>query len=129
MARRSRCHQASAGLNPAQGPLVSTYQTGIADYGIVDRAVGDAALGAYAELYGRVERKLFAEVAAGRSAPALKSMYLQRHGIPARLFNAVRVSLDGKMSSVRETMALRRDSLQRRIPRAERQVSDCAERG
>ena len=45
------------------------------------------------------------------------------------MFNGVRVSLEGKMSSVRETMALRRDSLQRRIARAERQVSDSAERG
>ena len=77
MARRSRGHQASAGFNPAQGPLVSTYQTRIADYGGVDCSVGDAALSAYAELYGRVERKLFAEVAAGRSATSLKSDYLQ----------------------------------------------------
>ena len=59
----------------------------------------------------------------------LKGEYLQRYGIPARLFNAVRVSLDGKMSSVRETMALRRGRLERRIARAERQVSDAAERG
>ena len=68
MVRRSRGHPASAGLNPAQGPLVGTYQTRISDYAGVDRAVGDAALDAYAELYGRVERKLFAEIAAGRSA-------------------------------------------------------------
>ena len=52
-------------------------------------------------LYGQVERKLFAEVAAGRSAAPLKSDYIREHGIPARLFNAVRVSLDGKVSAVR----------------------------
>ena len=129
MAHRSRGHQASAGLNPAQGPLVSTYQTRIADYDSVDRAVGDAALGAYAELYGRVERKLFAEVAAGRSATSLKSVYLQRHGIPARMFNAVRVSLEGKLASVKEQQKLRLDDLQRRMARAERKVSDAAHRG
>ena len=106
-----------------------TYQTRIVDYGGVDRAVGDAALAACAALYGRVQRKLFADVAAGSSATSLKSDYLQQHGIPARMFNAVRVSLEGKMSSVRETMALRRDSLQRRIARAERQILDAAERG
>ena len=122
MARRSRGHRASAGLNPAQGPLVGTYQTRISDYGDVDRSMGDAALAAYAELYGRVERKLFAEVAAGQSATSLKSVYLQRHGIPARMFNAVRVSLEGKVASVLGTMALRQDSLRRRIARAERQV-------
>ena len=129
MARRSRGHQASAGLNPAQEPLVSTYQTRIADYGRVNRAVGDAALDAYAELYGRVQRKLFAEVAAGSSAASLKSVYLQRHGIPARMFNGVRVSLEGKVASVREQQKLRLDSLGRRMARAKRQIADAAERG
>ena len=129
MVRRSRGHQASAGLNPAQGPLVSTYQTRIADYGSVGRAAGDAALDAYAELHGRVERKLFAEVAAGRLATSLKSVYLQRHGIPARMFNGVRVSLDGKVASVKEQQKLRVESLGRRVARAERQISDAAERG
>ena len=86
-------------------------------------------LAAYGELYGRVQRKLFAEVAAGRSTMSLKSAYLKRYGIPARMFNAVRVSLDGKISSVRETMALRRESLQRRIARAEEQIADAAEHG
>ena len=129
MARRTTGHHASAGLTPTQGPRVSTYQTRIADYGSVNRAVGEAALDAYAELYGRVERKLFAEVAAGRSPSSLKSVYLQQHGIPARMFNAVRVSLEGKVTSIREQQKLRRDDLQRWIARAERQVSDAAERG
>ena len=115
----------TAGTRPATG----TYQTRVSNYSGVYRAAGDAALSAYAELYSRVQRKLFADVAAGRSGRSLKSAYLTRYGIPARMFNGVRVSLEGKMSSVRETMALRRDSLQRRIARAERQVSDSAERG
>ena len=122
MARRSRGHPASAGLNPSQGPLVSTCQTRISEYGGIDCVVGDAALAACAELYGLVQRKLFAAVAAGRSPASLKSVYLQRYGIPARLFNAVRISLDGKIASVRAAMGLRRDSLQRRIARAEREV-------
>ena len=77
-------------------------------------------MGAYAELYGRVERKLFAEVAAGRSATALKSMYLQRHGIPARLFNGVRVSLEGKLASVKEQQKLRADDLPYRLSNSAR---------
>ena len=104
-----------------------TYQTRISDYGGVDRTVGDAALDAYAELYGRVQRKLFADVAAGSSAAALKGPYLKRYGIPARMFNGVRVSLEGKVASVREQQKLLLDSLQRRIARAERQLSDAAE--
>ena len=106
-----------------------TYQTRISDYGSVNRSVGDAALDAYAALYGLVQRKLFADVAAGRSAASLKSAYLKRHGIPARMFNAIRVSLEGKSASVTEQQKLRLGDLQRRIARAERQVSDAAEHG
>ena len=108
--------------------LTATYHTRVRDYSGVDRDAGDAALSAYGELYGRVERKLFAEVAAGRSAVSLKSEYLQRYGIPARMFNAVRVSLEGKVASVKEQQKLQLDSLGRRIARAERQIADVAER-
>ena len=108
---------------------IGTYQTRVAEYSQVDRAAGDAALSAYGELYGRVQRKLFAEVAAGCSAKALKSEYLKRYGIPARMFNAVRVSLEGKVSSVKEQQKLRVDDLQRRIARGERQIADAAKRG
>ena len=61
MVRRNRGRSASTGLNPSHGPLVSTYQTRIADYGDVEPTHGEAALAAYAELYGRVQRKLFAD--------------------------------------------------------------------
>ena len=108
---------------------MATYQTRIRDYGGMERVDGDAALSAYAELYGRVERKLFAEVAAGRSATSLKSGYLKRFGIPARMFNALRVSLEGKVASVREQRKLRVDSLVRRITRTQRQIASAAEQG
>ena len=109
--------------------LTATYHTRVREYAGTDREGGDAALSAYAELYGKVERRLFAEVAAGRSATSLKSQYLKRHGIPARMFNGVRVSLDGKVASVKEQQRLRLDSLGRRIARAERQIADAGERG
>ena len=108
---------------------LGTYQTRVSEYAGVDRALGDAALSAYGDLYGGVQRHLFAVVAAGQSAAALKSEYLQRYGIPARMFNAVRVSLDGKVASVREQQKLRLDDLQRRIARAERQIAEAGERG
>ena len=106
-----------------------TYHTRIRDYGGLERAAGDAALSAYAELYGRVQRKLFADVSAGRSVTSLKSAYLEQHRIPARMFNGVRVSLEGKVSSVKEQQKLRVDTLGRRVARAERQVADATERG
>ena len=129
MIRRSGGHQASIGWDAAQGRLVATYQTRISDYANMDRLEGAAALSAYAELYGQVQRKLFAAVAAGRSAVLLKSEYIKEHGIPARMFNAVRVSLEGKVSAVRAAQRLRQDSFRRRIDRAERQVAKAEEQG
>ena len=98
MVRRNRDHSASTGLNPSHGPLVSTYQTRIADYCDMEPTHGEVALAAYAELYGRVQRKLFADFSAGELPASLKKVYLQRYGIPARMFNGLRVSLEGKVS-------------------------------
>ena len=129
MVRRNRGHSASKGLNPSHGPLVSTYQTRIADYGDVEPTHGEAVLAAYAEFYGRVQRKLFADFSAGESPASLKKVYLQRYGIPARMFNGVRVSLEGKVSAVQKSMGLRLDNLQRRIGRAELEIAKAVERG
>ena len=109
--------------------MKATCQSRISEYVDIGRGAGDDALAAYAELYGRVERRLFAEVAAGRSAGSLKSAYLPRYGMPARMFNGVRVSLEGKIASVREQQKLRADDLGRRIRRAERQIALAVERG
>ena len=109
--------------------MISTYQTRISDYAGMDRLEGDGALAAYAGLYGRVQRKLFADVAAGRRAISLKRAYLERYGIPARMFNGIRVSLEGKVASVREQQKRRGDDLRRRIARAEGQISHASEHG
>ena len=105
----------------------ATYQTRISDFADMDRASGDKLLSAYAELYCRVQRRLFADVAPGRSAVSLKQEYLRRYRIPARMFNGVRVSLEGKVASVREQQLLRRDELQRRIARAQDQITQAGE--
>ena len=110
-------------------PPTATYQTRVRNYSGVERAAGDAALSAYAELYGQVQRKLFAEVSAGRSSASLKNEYLGRFGIPARMFNGVRISLEGKVASVKEQQKLRSDSLVRQIASAERVIAEVARRG
>ena len=107
--------------------MKATYQTRINDFAGLDRRNGDALLSAYAELYCRIERKLFAEVSAGRSAASMKGEYLGRYGIPARMFNGVRASLEGKISSVKGAMELRRDELQRRIARAQGQIAQAGD--
>ena len=112
------------GFSPARPVTVglsrpATYQTRISDFAGLGRTTGDGLLSAYAELYCQIERKLFSQVAAGRSAPSVKQEYLRRYRIPGRMFNAIRVSLEGKVASVREQQLLRRDDLQRRIARAQ----------
>ena len=106
-----------------------TYQTRVAAYAGVERQAGNAVLSAYGELYGRVQRTLFAEVAAGRSAVSLQSEYLQQYRIPARMFNAVRVPLEGKVASVKAQQKLRVDSLGRRMARVERRSRAAASHG
>ena len=105
--------------------LPATYQTRISDFAGMGRTTGDGLLSAYAELYCRIQRKLFSQVAAGRSAPSVKQEYLRRYRIPARMFNAIRVSLEGKVASVREQQLVRRDDLQRRIARAQKQIAQA----
>ena len=107
--------------------MKATCQTRISDFGGTDRRNGDALLSAYSELYCRIQRRLFAEVSAGRSALSLKHEYLQRYRIPARMYNGVRVSLEGKISSVKQVMELRRDDLQRRIVRAQGQIDQAGD--
>ena len=122
--RRRQPDQSSVGPSP----LVSTYQTRSAVYEGRDRADGDAGLSAYGELYAKVQHKLFTDVAAGRSAVSKKREYIEEHGIPARMFNAVRITLDGKVSAVRESQLLQLDSLRRRVSRGEKRVLE-AEQG
>lgn len=61
-----------------------------------------AVLDAYAELYGRTERSLFAAMQAGGKLNDLKRDFLPRFGVTARQFNAVRIGLDGKMDSIKQ---------------------------
>ena len=129
MAHNRKRRRQSADSSAGYIPPTRSYQTRIAAYEGIDRAVGDAALSAYAALYGKVQRKLFADVAAGESAVSKKREYIEKHGIPARLFNAVRITLDGKVSAVRESQLLQLDSLRRRVSRAERQVAEAEEPG
>ena len=128
MAHNRKRRRQSAYSSEGYLPQTRSYQTRIAVYEGIDRSVGDAALSAYAALYAKVQHKLFADVAAGESAVSKKSEYIEKHGIPARMFNAVRITLDGKVSAVRESQLVQLDSRRRRVSRAEKQVLE-AEQG
>ena len=82
--------------------LSFTYQTRISGK--------EDALLAYAELFGVLQRRLFADACSGNPTASLKSDYIRRYGIPARMFNAVRVSLEGRCrrpASLRSCIARR----------------------
>ena len=106
--------------------MQATYQTRIEG--------NDEALSAYAALYGRVQRRLFAEVSSGRSAASrsaasMKRGYVREYGIPARMFNAVRVSLEGKVSGARESQLLHAETLNGMVRRAGRELAGARKKG
>jgi IS605 OrfB family transposase len=76
---------------------IFTYQTRLT----VDESSGKI-LDACAETLSHIERKLFADLSAGKLAAALKSEYLKKYQITARHFNAIRVQIEGKISSIKE---------------------------
>ncbi len=96
-----------------------TYQARLAD---PDGSL-DAALGAYADLYGQAERALFADMAAGCNPAALKSSYLIRFGLTARQFNAIAINLKGKIASIKERRTGLIDEAKARIKKAEQVIT------
>ena len=75
---------------------ILTYQTRpvvSVDQGVV--------LDAYAALYGRAERSLFAAMQTGKTLNELKRVFLPEFGITARQFNAIRIALEGKVDSIK----------------------------
>lgn len=76
-------------------------------------------LDALARLYSEAERTLFARLRAGAAINDLKREFLPRCGITARQFNAIRVSLEGKIDAIRRRRPDLVTELHQRIRRAE----------
>ena len=94
---------------------VTTYQTRTCS-----SAEEGEILAACATLLGGVKRSLFADIRRGKLANDCKSSYLRRFGITARHFNAIRVQLEGKISSIKANQLRRRESFQRQIDSIQR---------
>ena len=92
--------------------MKATYQTRI-------DCAGDA-LTAYAGLYSVLERRLFADLSAGGSVNALKSDYIRRYGIPARMFNSLMSSVRGRTRAAAASQKLHEQELVHRVEKAER---------
>lgn len=84
------------------------------------------AMDAYANLYGQTERSLFAAMQTEGSLNDLKREFLQRFGITARQFNAVRVGLEGKIDSIKARRPELIAELQNRIKKAQKVVAVLA---
>lgn len=85
-----------------------TYQTRLAP-SIAERRWLDAS----GELYGRCERKLYSLIARGTDAARAKSALMAEFGLTARQYNALRMSLQGKIDGTRELLTERKKGLQR----------------
>ncbi|CAN7807640.1 hypothetical protein [Paraburkholderia hospita] len=69
-----------------------------------------------AGLYGSMKRRLFARIAAGGGkAKSHKTVFCREHGIPARVFNAIAIELQGLIDGMRELLVAERKSLRNGI--------------
>ena len=92
-----------------------------------DRLALDASqqrwLGAFGELYGRLQRTLYASIARGENASQLKPQFCAEHGLSARQFNAMRLELEGKISGTVELLKLRKKELKGDVQSVTRSIA------
>ncbi len=80
-------------------------------------------LKAWAELFGRAKRKLFTALMKSEEMNFLKSSYLKEYEITARHFNAIAVSVKGKIEAAKEARARQIADLKAKIPLLEKKLS------
>jgi IS605 OrfB family transposase len=87
----------------------------------------DTVLHAFSNYFTKLQRCLFANIAAGQKPNALKSYYISHYQITARHFNSIRVSVEGKIASIKarqpEIIAEKKDrikSLEKKISHLEK---------
>ena len=101
--------------------LPFTYQTRIKG--------NEDALLAYAKLSRRpAAASVRRRIRLGHPTASLKSDYIRSYGILARMFNAIRVTLEGRMSGATESQKLHRQTLEGLIARAEKQLNSLVGR-
>src|SRR5271170_6126308 len=55
-----------------------------------------------ADLLPRIRHRLFADIPSGKTSSELKSPYLKTYQITARHYNALRVEVEGKITSIKQ---------------------------
>ena len=94
-----------------------TYQTRISKESEVEEI-----LNSYASLYGKVERKLFVDLMQKKDLNTLKKSYLTKYEITARQFNALRITLQGKIDSIKELQQINLSHLKEKISSLEKKL-------
>lgn len=89
----------------------------------------NAALAEFADLFSRLERKLYVRTLDGTSAPSLKNEFTGHHRIPARLFNSLRVSLEGRMDSRKANLFNQKVTLERQVAKAMKVLTKVEKKG
>ena len=86
------------------------------------KELGISILDSYAKLHGSVERHLFEDLNKSLTVGSLKSEYLINHGITARQFNAVRVSVEGKMAAAKACRIEHVEQLKEKVSSLEKKL-------
>jgi IS605 OrfB family transposase len=85
-------------------------------------------LSEYATLMSTVERKICAALASGKKSNQLKNPFLRKYEITARQFNSCRVSVEGKIASVKSLQPALIHSLTDRINQLEVKIERYSKR-
>lgn len=83
----------------------------------------DEPLSKYASLMTTVKHKLFTDLSKGKESSILKSSYLIQYGITARQFNGIRVSVEGKIRSIKERQKQLIEEKKEEIATLEKKIS------
>jgi IS605 OrfB family transposase len=86
-------------------------------------SLAEEILQACADLFAHIEHSLFADISKGCAPHTLKPAYLIKYGITARQFNAIRVKIEGKITSIKELRKMKISDLQERTESLERKIS------
>jgi len=98
--------------------MQATFQAKIADEALYP------AFDAIADLYGHAERTLYVDLyVRGQRWESCKSEYLSRFGLTARQFNAIRITLGGKVEAARQGLLLRVANLRAAVDATARAVA------
>ena len=96
---------------------IFTYQTRLQLSSIETAILDDCA-----QYLSHIERRLFAEISAGKDPLQQKFLYIRKYGITARHFNALRVQLEGKMAAIEAFQTKQLAKIALKIPELKKRI-------